>query len=101
MHYLFSRALPGFLFVFSIRGTGAIIEWMTVDTLIYLRRSISDSERLLLDQGLRRIRGIVAPWFTPAMPSAVLVYFNPELTDMFAILAAVKRLGYDGRIVSL
>lgn len=74
---------------------------MTIDILIYLRRPIDDSERAILDQSLRMTRGIIAPWFTPSLATTVLVYFNPELTSAIQVLGAVRRLGYDARIVSL
>lgn len=73
----------------------------TIDTMIYLKRDIDDSERQLLDQGLRKVPGIIAPWFTPNLNSTVLVYFNPELTDPLSVLGYVRQLGFDARIVSL
>jgi hypothetical protein len=74
---------------------------MTIDILIYLKRGISDTERAMIDQGLRKIHGIVAPWFTPRSPSTMLVYFNPELTSSGIILAAIRRFGFDARIVAM
>lgn len=73
----------------------------TVDTMIYLKRTIDENERQLLDQGLRKVRGVIAPWFAPHSKSTVLVYFNPELTDPASVLGCIRQLGFDGCIVSL
>lgn len=71
-----------------------------VDVMIYIKRTLIESDRLLLDIRLRAVEGIIAPWFAPRLRNIVVVYYNPELTNSSEVLATVKRLGYDARVVS-
>jgi len=72
-----------------------------VDVMIYLKRSLIETDRLLLDTRLRAVKGIIAPWFAPRLRNIVVVYYNPELTSTAVVLATIRRLGYDARVVSV
>lgn len=72
-----------------------------VDTMIYLKRKLNDSDRLILDRTLRNIEGVVAPWFSPGLKQIIVIYYNPEITSMSTVLTAVRRLGYEAKLVSL
>ena len=72
-----------------------------VDIMIYLKRKLNDSDRLILDKTLRNIEGVVAPWFAPQLKQVMVIYYNPEITNTSIVLAAVRHLGYEAKLVSL
>lgn len=72
-----------------------------VDIMIYIKRALVDSDRVILDSRLRAVKGIIAPWFAPHLRKVMVVYYNPELTDSAAVLATIRRLGYDACMVSV
>jgi len=69
--------------------------------MIYLGRKLNDSDRLILENTLRRINGIIAPWFTPRLTQVMVVYYNPHLIKMSVVLASVRRLGFEASLISL
>ena len=69
--------------------------------MIYLGRKLNDSDRLILDNTLRKISGVVAPWFTPRLTQVVFVYYNPHLISTSVVLASVRRLGFEASLVAL
>ena len=69
--------------------------------MIYLGRKLNDSDRLILENTLRKVNGIIAPWFTPRLTQVMVVYYNPYLVTMSVVLASVRRLGFEASLVAL
>lgn len=72
-----------------------------VDIMIHVRRRLNDSDRLILDNSLRKLTGVVAPWFAPRLHKVIVVYYNPGMTNANTLLSAVRRLGYEASLVAM
>jgi hypothetical protein len=69
------------------------------DILIYLHEGIDAGSRPHLDNALRRIPGVVAPWFPPNRRSLLFVYYNPGELNALRLIQRVRKLGYQASLV--
>ncbi|MFV1998071.1 MAG: hypothetical protein ACC641_08675 [Acidiferrobacterales bacterium] len=74
-----------------------------VDVLIHIRQRLDAGSSHIVDDCLRKIPGVVAPWFTPRMESLslVVVYYNPNVITATAVLAGLRRLGFDASLIAI
>lgn len=74
-----------------------------VDVLIHIRQRLDAGSRHLVDDSLRKVPGVIAPWFTPHKESLslVVVYYNPKLVSATSVLASIRRLGFDASLIAI
>jgi len=74
-----------------------------VDVLIHIRQRLDDGSRLVIDTSLRKVPGVVAPWFVPQHKSLsfVVVYYNPSIISATDLLACVRRLGFNASLIAI
>lgn len=71
--------------------------------MIHLRQRLDAGTRHVVDESLRKIPGVIAPWFTPRMESLslVVVYYNPKMVTATGVLAGLRRLGFDASLIAI
>ncbi len=74
-----------------------------VDVLIHIRQRLDAGSRYVVDDSLRKMPGVIAPWFTPHKESLslVIVYYNPKIVSATSVLARVRRLGFDASLIAI
>jgi hypothetical protein len=72
-----------------------------VDVLIHFRQRPDAGSRHVIDSTLRKLPGVIAPWFAPQKEFLVVVYYNPTLVTAKAVLMCVRRLGFDANLVAI
>lgn len=73
----------------------------TASLFLYLKTPLDEAIWKLLEQRLRKIPGVVAPWFNPNRARFFLIYYNPERVQSRTLLKNVRKFGYEARIVGL
>ena len=74
-----------------------------VDVLIHIRQHLDVGSHLLLDNALRKIPGVIAPWFTPHKQSLslVFIYYNPKLISATKVLERIRLLGFKASLIAI
>lgn len=74
-----------------------------VDVLIHIHQRLDDGSRLVIDTSLRKVPGVVAPWFAPQKKSLsfVIVYYNPTIISATGVLARLRKLGFDASLIAI
>lgn len=74
-----------------------------VDVLLHFRPHLDAGSHHLVDEALRKIPGVVAPWFAPHKESLslVIVYYNPKIVSATGLLARIRRLGFSANIIAI
>jgi len=72
-----------------------------VDVLLYFRHRPDAGSRHVIDSTLRKLPGVVAPWFAPHKEYLVVVYYNPSVVSSKGVLNCVRRLGFDASLVAI
>jgi hypothetical protein len=72
-----------------------------VDVLIYFRQRLDAGSRHVVENTLRNLPGVVAPWFAPQKEYLVVVYYNPMVVDSKGVLSCVRRLGFEASLVAI
>ncbi len=71
------------------------------ETFMHIKQGLDAGEKMILDDKLRQVPGVIAPWFHPERDRVMLIYYNPVKTSAVALLAQVKALGYQARMFYL
>jgi len=71
----------------------------TASILFYIRDSLDDITIKMVDEKLRKVPGVIAPWFNPERDHLLFVYFNPEKTRASVLLNKVRKFGLDAKII--
>ena len=74
-----------------------------VDVLIHIRPHLDAGSHHLLDEAIRKIPGVIAPWFTPHKSSVsfVIIYYNPKKVSATKLLVRVRRLGFNASLIAI
>jgi len=74
-----------------------------VDVLIHIRQRLDAGSRHVVDDTLRKVPGVIAPWITPRMESLslVVVYYNPKMISATSLLARIRRMGFDASLIAI
>ena len=74
-----------------------------VDVLIHIRQHLDDGSRLVIDTSLRKVPGVVAPWFVPQDKSLsfIIVYYNPSIISATSLLGCVRHLGFNASLIAM
>lgn len=74
-----------------------------VDVLIHIRQKLDDGSRHLIDGSLRKVPGVIAPWFAPHKKtvSLMVVYYDPEVITATSLLSCVRRLGFSASLIAI
>lgn len=71
--------------------------------MIHIHQPLDAGTRHVVDESLRKIPGVVAPWFTPRMESLslVIVYYNPKMVTATSLLSGLRRIGFDASLIAI
>lgn len=74
-----------------------------VDVLIHIRQRLDAGSRHVVDTSLRKVPGVVAPWFTPHKESLslIIVYYNPGIISATGVLASLRKLGFEASLIAI
>lgn len=67
--------------------------------LLYTREKLNDVTLKLMEQRLRKVPGVIAPWFHPERAHLLFIYFNPAKTRGTALVNKVRQFGLDAKII--
>ena len=68
---------------------------------IYFKGCMTEAGWLQVDENLRHIPGVIAPWQSPNAHQIVLVYYNPTLIRVTDVIKGVRNYGYDACVIDL
>lgn len=68
---------------------------------IYFKGCLTEAGWLQMDENLRLIPGVVAPWQSPVVHQMVLVYYNPARIRTSEVILKIRNLGYDACLIDL
>lgn len=69
------------------------------DILIHINKSLSEQQRISLEEEVRQVEGVVAPRFNPGKEHLLLVAFNPDVASSTTLLAKVQSFGYNAQLI--
>jgi len=72
-----------------------------VDLVIHVNETLEHTERALLEEEFRRIKGVIAPRFSPQTPHLFIVAYDPEEADSRNLLYRVKDSGYHAQLIGM
>ena len=68
---------------------------------MHIKQGLDPGAKRILDDRLRQLPGVIAPWFHPEKDHVMLIYYNPTKTAATTLLAQVKTLGYIATLIYL
>jgi len=68
---------------------------------IYFKGCMTEAGWLQVDENLRLVPGIVAPWQSPVTRQIVLIYYNPARIQASEVIKSVRNFGYDACVIDL
>ena len=71
----------------------------TGSILFYTREKLDDITLKLMEQRLRKVPGVIAPWFHPERAHLLFIYFNPAKTRGPALVYKIRKFGLDAKII--
>jgi hypothetical protein len=71
------------------------------ETFMHAKEGLDPGARKILDEKLRQLPGVIAPWFHPEKKHLMLIYYNPTKIEAITLVARLKALGYHARIFYL
>jgi hypothetical protein len=72
-----------------------------VDVLVHVAQVLDWKTRQKLEEGLRRVGGVIAPRFAETAPHLLLVAYDSETTSAAVVLTHISAEGYQARLVGL
>lgn len=72
-----------------------------VDLVIHVNETLGPTERASLEEEFRKVRGVIAPRFSPKTPHLFLVAYDPEEADSRNLLNRVKDSGYQAQLIGM
>lgn len=72
----------------------------TGSILLYTREKLDDVTLKIMEQRLRKVPGVIAPWFHPQRAHLLFIYFNPAKTRGPALVYNLRKIGLDAKIIS-
>lgn len=71
------------------------------DILIHVNETLGATERVSLEEELRKFKGVIAPRFNKQTPHLLLVAYDPQEIDSHNLLSRVKANGYNAQLVGM
>jgi hypothetical protein len=68
---------------------------------VYFRGRFTERGKCLIDERLRGIPGIVAPWQSPHASQLIMIYYNPLRTNLHQMLKGIRAYGYDACFIEM
>lgn len=71
------------------------------DILVHVNETPASSERALLENRLRRIKGVIAPRFNKNIPHLLFIAYDPQQIDSGHLLHHISADGYTAQLVGM
>ena len=72
-----------------------------VDVLIHIRQHIDAGTKHVIENTLRSVPGVVAPWFAPHNDRLIMVYYNPSKVSSTGVLNSLRKLGFKASLIAI
>ncbi|MFQ5754543.1 MAG: hypothetical protein ACE5H7_00455 [Acidiferrobacterales bacterium] len=71
------------------------------ETFMHVKEGLDAGARKILDEKLRQLPGVIAPWLYPEKEHQMLIYYNPTKIEAVTLVARLEALGYHAKIFCL
>jgi len=71
------------------------------DIMIHIKENLNDEARNALENGMRKIDGVITPRFNAGKAHLLLIAYDTEKTNTAMLLAKTREAGYTAQLVGM